>query len=60
MKHSLKKIISKFNKYPTTLKGFMEEVLITEDDKIEIDRPQVMKDLENKLDEIADKEFDKE
>ena len=58
IKHSLKRIIDKFDKYDPLIKKYMKEVLITEDDKIDINRPQVMRLLENKLDELIDKEFE--
>ena len=58
IKHSLKRIIDKFNNYDPLVKKYMKEVLIVEDEKIEINRPQVMNSLENKLDELIDKEFD--
>ena len=58
IKHSLKRIIDKFNSYDPLVKKYMKEVLITEDDKIDINRPQVMRLLENKLDELIDKEFE--
>jgi len=58
IKQSLKKIINQFDKYDQLVKDFMEQVLIVEDDKINVSRPQIMSNLENKLDKIVNQSFD--
>lgn len=60
MKESLKRIIDQFESYPECVRHFVTDVLLIEDEKLDVEHPQVVSPIARKLDKLVDVEFEKE
>ncbi len=53
MKTSIKKIIDQFRDYPDNIRDFLTEVILLEEEKLNVDNPQVIDKMNQILDKVA-------